>query len=57
MILSFMSLKFKIYFPKFHIKFYVSKVYNIFPKFLKAKEFVSIEKNLSLVTSATKNIH
>ena len=36
-----MSLKFKMYFPKF----------------LKAKEFVSIEKNVFLVTFATTNMH
>ena len=52
-ILHFMSLKFKIYFPKFHIKFSVSN----FPRFLKAKEFVSIEKHLFLVAFATKGMH
>ena len=36
-----MSLKFKMYFPKF----------------LKAKEFVSMEKNLFVVTFATKSMH
>ena len=53
----FISLKFKIYFPKFHIMFYVSKFTMHFPKFLKAKEFLSIEKNLFLVTFATKSMH
>ena len=28
-----------------------------FPEFLKAKEFVSIEKNAFLVTFATKSVH
>ena len=53
---EFMSPKFKIYFPKFHIMFYVFKFKMYFPKFLKAKEFVSIEKNLFLVTFATKSM-
>ena len=52
-----MSLKFEIYFPKFHIKFYFSKLQIYFLKSPKAKEFVSIEKNLFLVTFATKSMH
>ena len=56
-ILSFMSLKFKYIFLSFLLSFMSLKFKIYFPKFLKAKEFVSIEKNLFLVTFATKSMH
>ena len=43
------------YHIKFLILFYKFKI--DFPKSLKAKEFVSIEKNLVLVTFTTKSMH
>ena len=46
------------YFSKFHIKFYFSKFHIKFLSLnvIKVKEFVSIERNLFLVTSTAKSL-
>ena len=54
---EFMSIKFKYIFLSLILCFISLKFKIDFAKSLKAKEFVSIEKNLFLVTFATKIMH